>query len=183
MGSKTVNIKVIIHSEEPGDFDLEADPPLPKGPGKNEFIFENNGYDGFRLNYILDGNALGYFFPDDLEEALYSAKGSGCPKSKAQWDQFEAKRVKQGNKVLVVRNRNEKAHKGVFGYTLRVTKTPHDPNPQFLDLDPGGENRNGQTLTGGWASVMVGVASAVATIAACVIALSLAGFELVQRGG
>ena len=52
------------------------------------------------------------------------------------------RKVKDSNKTLRVRNFNKQVSK--FRFTLFVTKTPNAPNPQFLPLDPGGDNMNGQ---------------------------------------
>jgi hypothetical protein len=142
---REVDIKVFLHPESEPKFHLECD-ELPGGPHPNHFDFTNNGHDGFLLNYILQEPRHGYFWPDDPDEALYSAKGSGCPKNKGHWGQFKAKEVKTpNNKVLVVRNMNRKGQEGEFGDTLRVTKTPHDETAEYLDLDPGGTNRNGRS--------------------------------------
>jgi hypothetical protein len=107
----------------------------------NEIEFQNHLRDGFIIKFNLkDPHNTGYLFPGDKDEALYSAKGTGCPTSKGQWGQFKAiEVVKPGNKTLVVRNLNQSGHQGQFGYTLRVTN-----GTKWRDLDPGGDNQNGQ---------------------------------------
>lgn len=163
--------------------DPDADPPkfrlecneLPKLPNtKHDFKFENDEdhKHGFLLNYILQGNAHGYRFPDDETEALYSAPGVDCPRTPGQWPQFKAREVKPGNKILVVRNLNQKGFEARFGYTLRVTKTPHDDNARYIELDPGGENTNGGSKTSGWSYVTVAVASGVASALVTTFAVS-----------
>lgn len=175
MGKRVVNIKIDLKSDgNPPDFDLVPTPPLPKWKNaKNDFVFENNGADGFLLNYTLHGNALGYRFPDDTDEALYSAEGTGCPTCEGQWDQFEAKSVTGGNKTLVVRNHNQ--CEAEFGYTLRVKKILSDGEVKWLDLDPGGLNKNG--------SVQVSVAQtiAIAAGAAAAAVLAVVSFGLLKR--
>ncbi len=122
MSRNEVTIKVDLKSDgNPPVFDLTPIPPLPKfNSKKNDFAFYNEGEDGFTLRFTLQGNALGYRFPDDEDEALYSALGTGCPDTAGQWDQFEANNVTNNNKTLVVLNRNE--YEAEFGYTLRVKK-------------------------------------------------------------
>jgi hypothetical protein len=167
-----VDIKVILHPESDPPFHLDCGNALPQGPEANFFIFKNNGHPGFVLNYILEDPTNTYFFPDDTDEALYSAKGRGCPTLKRQWGQFKADKHRSNNNVLVVRNMNGKGHEGEFGYRLRVTTRPHDDDADYLDLDPGGRNDNGPTsrsnvslLTAAVIGVATGVASAVATAA------------------
>lgn len=170
MGKRVVNIRVDLKSDSnPPEFDLIPTPPLPKWKNaKNDFVFENNGADGFLLNYTLHGNALGYRFPNDTDEALYSAEGTGCPTCEGQWDQFHAKSVTSGNKTLVVRNHNQR--EAEFGYTLRVKKVLADGEVKWLDLDPGGFNKNG--------SVQVSVAQTVAIAAGAAAATALAVISL-----
>jgi hypothetical protein len=139
---KEVDVKVFLHPDQCPEFHLECD-DLPKGPKPDHFVFDNCGHAGFLLNYLLQEPTHGYFFPDDEGEALYSAKGEGCPKRKGQWGQFKVVDVSADNLKLVVRNQNRKGHEGEFGYTLRVTKTPHRDDAEYLDLDPGGTNNNG----------------------------------------
>lgn len=171
MGKRVVNIRVDLKSDgNPPDFDLIPTPPLPKWKNaKNDFEFENDGADGFLLNYTLHGNALGYRFPDDTDEALYSAEGTGCPRCEGQWDQFEAKAVTSGNKTLVVRNHNERVAE--FGYTLRVKKILADGEIKWLDLDPGGLNKNGSTSSTSVTQVFAVAAGAAAATVLAVISL------------
>lgn len=176
MGKNVVNIKVDLKSDgSPPVFDLIPTPPLPKLKNKeNDFVFENNGGDGFLLNYTLHGNALGYRFPDDTDEALYSAQGTECPTCEGQWDQFEATEVNGGNKTLVVRNRNQ--YEAEFGYTLRVKKILPDGEVKWLDLDPGGLNKNGSTTSSSVTQVLaVAAGAAVATV------LAVISFGLLKR--
>ena len=176
MGKRVVNIKVDLKSDgNPPDFDLIPTPPLPKWKNaKNDFVFENDGADGFLLNYTLHGNALGYRFPGDTDEALYSSEGPGCPTCEGQWDQFEAKSVTGGNKTLVVRNHNQ--CEAEFGYTLRVKKTLPDGEIKWLDLDPGGLNKNGSVQMTGVAQVI-----AVAAAGAAATVLAVISFGLLKR--
>ncbi len=176
MGKRVVNIKVDLKSDSnPPDFDLIPTPPLPKWKNaKNDFVFENNGADGFLLNYTLHGNALGYRFPDETDEAVYSAQGSGCPSCEGQWDQFEGKQVTGGNKTLVVRNHNQ--CEAEFGYTLRVKKILPDGEIKWLELDPGGLNKNGSVqVTSVAQAIAIGAGAAAATI------LAVISFGLLKR--
>lgn len=162
MGPRSVDVKVILKSDSPVDFDLVPLPTLPGGPAKNELIFENLGHDGFWLNFILEGDALGYRFPDDEDDALYSAKGDCCPKSKGQWPQFKGHKVEKSNTVLIVRNKNKDVE--TFGYTLRLTKTPHESKPVCIDLDPVGQNKNGSNSAPVARLVLAAGIGAVATL-------------------
>lgn len=139
---KEVDIKVFLDLGKDPPFHLQCD-ELPKGTKNGDFVFTNDHFPGFILNYVLQEPTTGYRFPDDLDEALYSAKTTTCPTSKGQWGQFKAKSVSSDNKTLVVRNMNQHGHEGQFSYTLRVTKTPHNADAEYLDLDPGGTNTNG----------------------------------------
>jgi hypothetical protein len=176
MSKNVVNIKVDLKSDgNPPDFDLVPTPPLPKWKNaKNDFVFENNGADGFVLNFKLQGTALGYRFPDVEDEALYSAPGTGCPTCEGQWDQFEAEDVEDHNKTLVVRNRNE--CEAEFGYTLRVKKTLPDGKIKWLELDPGGLNKNGSVQVTGVAQTI-----AIAAGAAAAAVLAVISFGLLKR--
>jgi hypothetical protein len=142
MSRNEVDIKVDLKSDgDPPEFDLIPTPPLPKwNDKKNDFAFYDNGKDGFVLRFKLHGTALGYRFPDDKDEALYSARGTDCPVTPGQWDQFEANNVRDNNKTLVVLNRND--YEAEFAYTLRVQKTDGSKT-KHLKLDPGGLNKNG----------------------------------------
>ncbi len=132
----TIDIDVWLEPKGGKPFYLETYLPLR---GNGDIIFENHRRDGFIINYNLrDPRNTGYLFPNDLTEALYSATGGGCPTSKGQWPQFEAQEVTNGNRTLVVRNRNN--GKQSFGYTLRVTD-----GTNWQDLDPGGDNQNGNS--------------------------------------
>ena len=175
MSRNEVSIKVDLKSDgDPPQFDLTPIPPLPKwNSKKNDFAFYNEGEDGFLLRFTLQGNALGYRFPDDEDEALYSALGTGCPEIPGQWDQFEANNVTDKNKTLVVLNRNE--YEAEFGYTLRVKKAVGG-KIKWLSLDPGGMNKNGSTRF-----VDVSQLITVAVGAATATVLVLLSFGLLKR--
>ncbi len=119
-----------------------ADPPfhfetyLPMG-ANNVITFENHDRGGFLIRYNLrDPHKTGYLFPDDPDEALYSAKGEDCPHTRGQWSQFTAVEVQSENTTLLVKNLNQSPQD--FGYTLRVVK-----DGRWRELDPGGVNQNG----------------------------------------
>lgn len=108
-----------------------------------DLVFRNCGRHGFFVNFHLqDPHGTRYLFPRSaqLKDALWSREGPGCPPENygKQWREFKAARVSPDGKTLTVRNRNETETK--FGYTLRVTK---DGGESYLDLDPGGDNQNG----------------------------------------
>ena len=132
-------VDVDVHLNRDGEeppFYLET--YLPKSKD-GEICFHNNDRPGFLIRFnLLDPHHTGYLFPNDTDEALYSAKGAGCPTSKGQWGQFTAVGVENGNTTLVVKNLNQSGHEGAFGYTLRVTK-----GGDWKNLDPGGLNQNG----------------------------------------
>ena len=176
MSRNKVIIKIDLKSDgDPPEFVLTPIPPLPKfNSKKNDFAFYNEGEDGFTLRYTLQGDALGYRFPDDDDEALYSALGTECPKTSGQWEQFKSNNVTDNNKTLVVINRND--YEAEFGYTLWVERA--EPNGQIkrLPLDPGGMNKNGSTRLIE-ASQLIAVA--VTTVAATV--LVLVSFGLLRR--
>lgn len=134
---------------------------LPVGPN-NELTFANNGNPGFLIDYELQEPTNGFRFPENsipnnLKEALYSAKGAGCPTTEGQWEQFTAQTVKQQGKVLTVRNLNDEVAE--FGYTLRIT---NDGGATYTPLDPGGFNQNGPSAASRASYVAVAVAGAVA---------------------
>jgi len=142
MTRNEVDIRIDLKSDgDPPEFDLIPIPPLPKwNEKKNDFAFYDNGKAGFVLRFRLHGAALGYRFPDDKDEALYSVRDTVCPKTPGQWDQFEANNVGENNRTLVVINLND--YEAEFAYTLRVKKTVGSET-KWLELDPGGLNKNG----------------------------------------
>lgn len=175
MSRNDVTIKVDLKSDgDPPEFVLTPIPPLPKfNSKKNDFAFYNEGEDGFLLRFTLQGNALGYCFPDDEDEALYSALGTECPKTAGQWEQFKANNVTDNNKTLVVINRND--YEAEFAYTLRVKKMVGGKT-KWLPLDPGGLNKNGSTrLTEVSQLITVAVGAVAATV------LVLLSFGLLKR--
>lgn len=128
-------------------YDESADPPFTiesylQSSGNDNLQFYNRGRHGFLINFNLhDETGEGYKFPRpaDLDQALRSKMGHGCPpEGSGQWREFTAERITQNRSVLVVRNLNET--KTEFWYTLRVTK---DDGATYRDLDPGGDNWNG----------------------------------------
>ena len=141
-----VSVKVVLHAPN-------VDPPyhfettdLPMGPD-NVLYFRNcKKNDWFRISYNLDDTANpGYRFPPgqgpvQLQNALWVQQGFGCPQSQSSWTQFKPHSVTNNGGTLVVDNMNQNQQD--FSYTLRVVKTV-DGNEHWLDLDPGGVNRNG----------------------------------------
>ncbi len=134
----------------------------------NSLEFENRRHPGFVIHYDIDDTLNpGYRFPeanvpDHLAEAIYVQVGPRCPQQKSNWPQFWPMEVVSGGKTLKVRNENR--GKARFHYTLRLTK---DGGQHWLNLDPGGTNKNGPTddrfsyLLG---PAVTGVITAIATI-------------------
>jgi hypothetical protein len=133
-----VDVDVYVYGED-------CDPPFvidsylqAKEGGK--LVFHNRGRHGFFVRFQLhDETGEGWKFPRQAEHALRSSYGPGCPPASAgQWPQFTAHHSEANGTRLVVRNLNETVAE--FGYTLRITK---DGGETFRDLDPGGDNQNG----------------------------------------
>lgn len=129
----TVDVDIWLEPKGGKPFYLET--YLPRT--NDDIRFENHRRDGFIINFNLRGNT-NFRFPNNLADALYSSTGPGCPTVQGQWPQFAAQGVTNGNRTLVVRNRNNGQQ--IFGYTLRVTD-----GTSWRDLDPGGDNQNGQS--------------------------------------
>ena len=141
-----VVVDVYLHSETPGDFDVES--YLQSDPGSNKLVFCNNGHPGFNVTFNLhDETGLGYQFigaPKE-EDSLWSQCGStGCPGSPGSWEVFDKKSVTVTNAGMVMKalNENPSPAQGDFRYTINVTK---DGGRTYLPLDPGGINQNGST--------------------------------------
>jgi transposase InsO family protein len=108
-----------------------------------DMTFENKKRPGFFINFKIVDDGGGYVFPTDQKKAFAAKAGkSGCPQQGVTWSELEPRKVKDQNKTLRVRNYNKESSS--FRFTLFVTKTPNAANPQFLALDPGGDNMNGQ---------------------------------------
>lgn len=139
---KDVHIKVFID-------DAKADPPkfhfisddLQVGP-KNHLTFKNDGHAGFDIHFDLQEPTYGYRFPPQAaaKQAIWSKFGDGeCPHLEAS-EVFTEPRISHDGQSLRVHNRNSEYDTGSFGYTLRVT---NDGGSNYLPLDPGGLNQNG----------------------------------------
>jgi hypothetical protein len=136
-----VDVDVYLYAED-HDPPFRIDSYLQAEPGK-DLVFNNRRRPGFVVKFhIHDETGEGYLFPKTKDEdaALWSKMGEGCPPQDygKQWDEFYVQRIFESRQTLVVRNLNKTATK--FGYTLRVTK---DDGKTFRDLDPGGDNQNG----------------------------------------
>lgn len=140
---KEVHVSVVLHKdgdEPPFHFETTD---LPLGPN-NVLTFINDEFPGFIIHYDLDDTLNpGFRFPDEkicnnLAEAIYVQARPGCPSGKSKWPQFWPMEVTPNGKTLIVRNENRGQVN--FGYTLRVTK---NGGGKYLDLDPGGDNKNG----------------------------------------
>lgn len=174
---RVVHIDVYIDdpSSDPPSFRVvpseNNSPPLTLGPD-DEIIFHNDRHPGFDICFELKDNTHGYFFPPTSQknDAVWSRIGCECPKSEVR-EVFQPIRTEETSpgsgelRRLVVHNSNPKPAQGRFKYTLRVTN-----GTGWKDLDPGGDNTNGQTsLTSnyiaiGGIAVTTGVLSALATV-------------------
>jgi hypothetical protein len=136
-----VDVDVYLYAEDHNP-PFRLDSYLQPNPG-GDLVFSNRRRPGFVVKFHLhDMTGEGYLFPEtkDEEEALWSRAGAGCPPTNygKQWDEFFVQRITDSRQTLVVRNLNKTPTK--FGYTLRVTK---DDGKTYRDLDPGGDNQNG----------------------------------------
>jgi hypothetical protein len=145
-----VEVDVYLQSVgPPAQFELKTCLPVN---ANDEIVFANKRRPGFNINFNLyddtnGGGGSGYVFPNPPKLphqahkwALWSKEGHGCPPANfgQQWPEFESISVKNQGKTLVVRNLNQNTTR--FGFTLRVT---NDNGGTFVDLDPGGDNKNG----------------------------------------
>lgn len=172
-------------SKEPVTRDITVElVPTPNGEdpvsykiNESDLVFRNDGHPGFVVNFNLsDPHNTGYLFPDSKTEAMWVHKiivgdPDPCPKTAVHWPEFQAQKVLNGNTTLEVRNLNE--HKHLFAFALRVTQTPHDPQPVLVPLDPIGDNQNGSTSANS-------MARAVVTLLV-VGAVALIGYKLLLR--
>lgn len=166
MANKHVTVRVVLHqANDPVLFHFETD-DLPMGPDNHLYFWNCIKGGRFRISYVLDDTARpGFRFPvrtgggdDHLRKALWVQDSNGCPQTACEWEQFEAKAVKDEGLKLIVMNSNSR--KADFWYSLRVT----DGN-EWLLLDPGGTNGNGGEPPLTWAAAamtgaVVGLGSA-----------------------
>lgn len=124
------------------DPEFEIRTSLPVDQNGN-IIFRNNRRPGFIIRFNLhDETGSGYVFPPQpqVQDACWSQRGSSCPQSAVR-DVFDPQRVTNHGRTLEVYNRNPSPAIGPFKYTLRIT---NDGGATFCDLDPGGDDQNGQ---------------------------------------
>ena len=138
----TVEVDVYLKADtDPPDFEVESF--LKNGPD-GDLVFNNCGRPGFNIVFRLhDETGLGYHFPGPprLNNAVWSQRGGdACPDSQV-WEIFDPVRVFDDDMALVVYNQNPSPAQGAFTYALRVTKDDRE----YLRLDPGGLNQNGNT--------------------------------------
>ncbi|HEX6218949.1 MAG TPA: hypothetical protein VFZ35_06710, partial [Sphingomicrobium sp.] len=104
-----VDVDVYVHPED-HDPPFEIESYLQTKEGGN-LQFYNRGRHGFFVRFHLhDLTGEGYQWPrpSDIDKALRSSPGEGCPPDTCgQWREFEANRIIQNRKILVVRNLNE----------------------------------------------------------------------------
>jgi len=136
-----VDVDVYIYAED-HDPPFRLESYLQTAPD-GDLVFKNRRRPGFIVKFHLhDETGEGYLFPkaSDEDEALWSRAGDGCPPDNygEQWEEFKVQRIIHNRQTLVVRNLNQTTTH--FGYTLRVTK---DDGKTYRDLDPGGDNQNG----------------------------------------
>ncbi len=141
---KKVKVIVTVNSDVPGDFTIEPSPKgsLPKGT-KGELVFKNDHHRGFDVHFdLVDKSGLGYKFPssDKIKSAVWSELGAtSCPQD-GKMEVFQPLSIDNNQMTLVVHNPNADPVVGVFYYMLRVT---NNGGSSYLDLDPGGDNKNG----------------------------------------
>ncbi len=155
----TVDVDVYLYSAgPPAEFTIDTCLPVEPcgGDPHGRIVFSNKGRDGFNVVFRLfdntnGGDGSGYVFPDppgpkhvsDRKKwALWSREGEGCPPEgyADQWSEFTSTSVTDQGQTLIVRNKNSFC--ALFGYTLRVT---NDGGATFVNLDPGGNNMNGNS--------------------------------------
>ena len=122
---------------------------------KNKLTFKNDHHPGFDVIFTLkDTDQNGYVFPASPLEAMWCQpiEGPGpdaCPTSEVHWDGFCATSVDNNHLSLHVTNPNGALNgklEQMFGFVLRVTKTPEITAPTCEPLDPIGTNKNGPTV-------------------------------------
>jgi len=135
-----VDVDLYVYAED-HDPPFRIESYLQEEPN-GDLVFANRHRPGFIIKFhVHDESGEGYQFPrpPDEKEALWSRAGEGCPPAGyGQWEEFSSQRIENNRQTLVVRNLNKTKTK--FGYTLRVTK---DDGKSYRDLDPGGDNQNG----------------------------------------
>ena len=77
-------------------------------------------------------------FSEDTAAGCEKAGGRLCPTSPSYWDQFKAVGVINGDRTLLVRNKNDYAQR--FAFTLRFQV---EGCRRVFELDPIGNNQNG----------------------------------------
>ena len=136
----TVEVDVHLKSDScPPDFTIESF--LKEGRG-DRLVFNNAGRPGFNIVFRLhDETGKGYRFPSHQQrkDAVWSQLGANCCPTSERWEVFEPKRVFDDEMALTVYNPNPSPAQGDFTYTLRVTAD----GTNYLELDPGGLNQNG----------------------------------------
>jgi len=138
----TVEVDVHLESDScPPKFTIES---FLKGDS-GRLVFNNSGRPGFNIVFRLhDGTGKGYRFPSPprLKDAVWSKIGPDCCPQEGAWEVFDPRRVFDDGTALTVYNENPCPAQGDFTYTLRVTADDRD----YLELDPGGLNQNGNAL-------------------------------------
>lgn len=162
--------------KKPRDIDVglapnpSGNPPLLFTIDDKKLTFKNDHHPGFLVRFnISDPQNTLYKFPDAVTDAMWvqtiqSAGPNSCPTAATHWDGFKGLEVTNSNMTLVVDNPN--AAEQMFAFTLRFTKTPHDPNPAFVPFDPIGTDKNGPLQRNNTAALLVTLAVvAVAAVA------------------
>lgn len=142
MGAKNVNVGVIITQGKNGlEYALQSNLG-----GKDKMKFEN----GKKSDYWLiafdidDQSGLDLVFPDDISKAMWVKQlvdpADPCPAPNSYLPGvFEATKVINKNKTLVVKNYNQVVE--TLSFCLRFSTTPTaEPSEMF---DPIVDNRNG----------------------------------------
>lgn len=149
---------------------------------KTKLTFKNENHPGFAVTFTLnDTDKNGYVFPANPLDAMWcqpieAAGPDACPTSEVYWDGFAATLVDPNRLGLHVSNPNGPLNgklEQLFGFVLRVTKTPEVQSPQCEPLDPIGTNKNGPLLQKFSATTLI-----VALVVA--VAVAVIGYQLLK---
>ena len=148
---------------------------------KTKLIFKNEKHPGFDVVFTLnDTDNNGYVFPSDPLDAMWcqqieAAGPAACPTSEVHWSGFHATAVDNNYLDLHVSNPNGPLNgklEQLFGFVLRVTKTPEVNRPHCEPLDPIGTNKNGPTNRNNATTLIVALVVAVA--------VAVVGYQLLK---
>ncbi len=168
MGAKNVDVGVIITQGEKGlEYALES-----ALGGKDKMKFENDKKgDYFLISFNIDDQSgLDLVFPNDIGAAMWVKQltdpSNPCPAPGSYLPGlFEATKVKNQNKTLMVKNFNPKIE--TLSFALRFSTTPTaEPSEMF---DPIVDNRNAGGPLSESFLMQVGGAIAAGLLAVCAV--------------